>query len=78
MKIFRDNPSDLNYYALMGAMTSLFDPDKIRNREKNFEIKDENFLRIKKFSELKEFEFIVNEETEEINILTKNMFGKDE
>lgn len=78
LEIFRDNPSDLNYYALMGAMTSLSNSDKIRNREKNFEIKDENFLRIKKMSELKEFKFIVNEEIEEINILTKNMFGKDE
>jgi hypothetical protein len=64
LQIFRNEPSDINFYALMGAMTSLSNPEKIRKREKNFEIEDENFLKIKQMIEIKEFQFIVNEDTD--------------
>ena len=64
LQIFRNDPSDINFYALMGAMTSLSNPEKIRKREKNFEIEDENFLKIKQMIEIKEFQFIVNEDTD--------------
>lgn len=77
LEIFRNDPSNINLYALMGAMTSLSSTKKIRHREKNFEIKDENFERIKKMSEIKEFKFIKNYDSEESNILTKNLFGED-
>lgn len=75
--IFRNDPSDLNFYALMGAMTSLSSSEKIRQREKNFEIKDENYQRIKLMSEKRDYKFIKNNDIEESNILTKNLFGGD-
>ena len=40
--IYKSNPSDLNYYALMGAKASI-NSTGIRNREKNYLIKDERF-----------------------------------
>jgi hypothetical protein len=68
LQIFRNNPSDLNLYALLGAMTSLSTGEKIRNREKNFEIQDENFQRIKQMIDIKEFKFIVNNDDDDEEI----------
>ena len=46
MEIFKSDPSDINLFALMGAMTSISNESPLRNREKNFLIKDKNFERI--------------------------------
>ena len=46
-KMYNDDPTDINYFAMMGAKTSI-SSNTIRNRQKNFTIKDENYLRIKK------------------------------
>jgi GR25 family glycosyltransferase involved in LPS biosynthesis len=59
LKIFQDNPSDINMYALMGAMISISTEEPIRNREKNFKLKDDNFERIKEMLQIKEFFHIV-------------------
>jgi len=48
--IYKMNPSELNYYAMMGAKTSMNSPS-IRNREKDFNIINEDFLKIKKEKE---------------------------
>jgi GR25 family glycosyltransferase involved in LPS biosynthesis len=59
-QIFQNDPSEINLYALMGAMTSMSSKEMIRKREKNFLIKDENFERIENILQVKEFKFIVN------------------
>jgi GR25 family glycosyltransferase involved in LPS biosynthesis len=43
--IYKEDPSDINYFAMMGAKTSIKTND-IRNRQKNYAIKDENYLKI--------------------------------
>jgi hypothetical protein len=78
LDIFRKDSSVINFYALMGAMTSLLSDEKIRDREKNFKITDKNFERIKKLTGVTDFKFIKNYDKEESNILTNNPFGKDE
>ena len=44
----------------MGAMSSLSVEDPIRNREKNFQLKDKNFDRLQKMTQLKQFNHITN------------------
>jgi hypothetical protein len=46
-KIYKNDPSDINYFAMMGAKTSISSKD-IRNRQKDYRIEDENYLKIKK------------------------------
>jgi glycosyltransferase involved in cell wall biosynthesis len=38
--MFKNNPSDINFFALAGTMESLFNKDPIRKREKDFSIKN--------------------------------------
>ena len=73
-QIFQNDPSEINLYALMGAMTSLSSKEMIRKREKNFLVKDENFERIENILQVKEFKFIVNKEEE--TFILGSMFGK--
>jgi hypothetical protein len=73
-QIFQNDPSEINLYALMGAMTSMSSKEMIRKREKNFLIKDENFERIENILQVKEFKFIVNKEEE--TFILGSMFGK--
>jgi hypothetical protein len=61
-QILQKDPSDINFYALMGAMNSLSSKEPIRKREKNFTIPDENFELIKKIVEYKDFTYIMNRE----------------
>jgi GR25 family glycosyltransferase involved in LPS biosynthesis len=62
MEIFKLDPSDINLFALMGSMTSISNESTIRNREKNFLIKDKNFEIIEKMVVSKEeFKFIRND-----------------
>lgn len=60
LKIFQDDSSDINLYALMGAMSSISTEEPIRKREKNFKLKDDNFERIKLMFEKNEFLHIKN------------------
>jgi len=48
LKIFKDSPTDQNFYALMGALTSVMSKERLRFREKNFKIEDENLINLKK------------------------------
>lgn len=78
LKIFQNNPTEINLYALMGAMSSLSVEEPIRDREKNFQLKDKNFDRLKKMTQLKQFNHIINRESEKSQILNSNeMFGKN-
>jgi glycosyltransferase involved in cell wall biosynthesis len=61
-QILQKDPSDINFYALMGAMNSLLSKEPIRKREKNFTIADENFELLKKIVEYKNFTYIMNRE----------------
>jgi hypothetical protein len=61
-QILQKDPSDINFYALMGAMNSLLYKEPIRKREKNFTIADENFELLKKIVEYKNFTYIMNRE----------------
>lgn len=73
MEIFKSDPSDINLFALMGAMTSISNEEPMRNREKNFLIKDKNFERIEKIVSNREFKFIRNDKkTNTPQILDKN------
>jgi GR25 family glycosyltransferase involved in LPS biosynthesis len=77
LKIFQNNPTEINLYALMGAMSSLSVEEPIRDREKNFQLKDKNFDRLQKMTQLKQFNHITNRESEKSQILNSNeMFGK--
>ena len=77
LKIFQNNPTEINLYALMGAMSSLSVEEPIRDREKNFQLKDKNFDRLQKMTQLKQFNHIINRESEKSKILNSNeMFGK--
>jgi GR25 family glycosyltransferase involved in LPS biosynthesis len=77
LKIFQNNPTEINLYALMGAMSSLSIEEPIRDREKNFQLKDKNFDRLQKMTQLKQFNHIINRESEKSQILNSNeMFGK--
>jgi hypothetical protein len=77
LKIFQNNPSEINLYALMGAMYSLSTEESIRNREKDFNIKDKNFDNLKKMIEIDDFKHIVNKESKKSELLNRNqMFGE--
>jgi hypothetical protein len=78
MEIFKLDPSNINLFALMGAMSSLSVEEPIRNREKNFLIKEKNFERIEKMVVLKEeFKFIRNDKKSNTpQILDKNYVKK--
>lgn len=76
MQIFRENPSNLNLYALMGAMSSISSGKTIRNREKNFLIKDDNFERISGMISIDEFQHIRNFESKGSEVLSKQWFKK--
>ena len=58
MHIYKNNPTDLNLFAFMGAMTSISSNEKLRNREKNYKIEDKNFKRIKNLISIKSFNHI--------------------
>ncbi len=58
LQIFQNEPSEQNLYALLGAMFSLSKEEEIRKREKNFNIKDENFERLQKLLNIKKFNHI--------------------
>lgn len=45
-KMLTANPSSNNFYAMAGILASIFSND-IKNKEKNFAIKDENYLKVK-------------------------------
>jgi glycosyltransferase involved in cell wall biosynthesis len=76
-QIFKNDPSDINFYALMGAMNSLAVSEPIRKREKNFNLKDEKFEAIKKIVENNTFRHILNRTSSSSKILDNNtMFGK--
>lgn len=53
LKILKENPTDENVYALIGALISISKTEPIRKREKNFLIEDEAYLNIKKMMETK-------------------------
>ena len=78
MEIFKLDPSNINLFALMGAMTSISNESPIRNREKNFLIEDKNFERIEKMVISKEeFKFIRNDKKSNTpQILAKNYVKK--
>jgi GR25 family glycosyltransferase involved in LPS biosynthesis len=78
MEIFKLDPININLFALMGAMTSISNEEPIRNREKNFLIKDKNFERIEKMVISKEeFKFIRNDKKSNTpQILYKNYVKK--
>jgi GR25 family glycosyltransferase involved in LPS biosynthesis len=77
MHIYQNDPSELNLYAMMGAMCSISSDEPIRDREKNFSIKDKNFQKIKKMIEVKNFNHIINRESKSSSVLNKDqMFGK--
>ena len=77
MEIFKLDPSNINLFALMGAMTSISNEEPIRNREKNFLIKDKNFERIERLISKEEFKFIRNDKKSNIpQILDKNYVKK--
>jgi hypothetical protein len=48
LNMFKNNPSDLNFFALAGTMESLSSEEPIRKREKDFSIKNKNVEIIKK------------------------------
>jgi hypothetical protein len=75
LQIFSQDPSEQNLYALMGAMSSISSEKKIRKREKNFMIKDENFERISQFISKKNFLHIKNDDGDKISILPKEWSG---
>lgn len=70
-RIFQREPSDINFYALMGAMNSLSVKEPIRKREKDFTIIDENFESLKKIVGYKNFRHIMNRESQESKILSQ-------
>jgi hypothetical protein len=76
-QIFKNDPSDINFYALMGAMNSLSIVEPIRKREKNFNLEDEKFEAVKKIVENSTFRHILNRTSSSPKILdNNNMFGK--
>jgi GR25 family glycosyltransferase involved in LPS biosynthesis len=52
MNRYKEDPSEINLFALMGAICSISSEEPLRNREKNFTLEDKNFLRIKKLLKL--------------------------
>lgn len=77
LQIFQNDNSEINLYALMGAMSSISNKEPIRKREKNFLLKDENFDRINTLLSKKEFKYIKNHDV--INapqVLDKNYVKK--
>jgi hypothetical protein len=60
LQILKNNPSNENIYAMMGAMVSMATEDKLRSREKNFNIEDKNFKRIDSLLSKKDFVHIIN------------------
>ena len=78
LQIFKDNPSEINFYALAGAMMSLSTEVPLRNREKNFLIEDSNFERIKKAFEERTFKYMVNKAPRRPEVLSReHMFGNN-
>jgi len=72
-QIFQNDNSELNLYALMGAMSSISKEEPVRDREKNFLVKDENFERICRFMSKKDFNHIKNTNNYKLpEILNKN------
>lgn len=47
LQIYKQDPSDINFYALAGSMYSLSSSTPIRDREKDFTIQEDNFKIIK-------------------------------
>lgn len=47
LQIYKQDPSDINFYALAGSMYSLSSSEPIRNREKDYTIQEDNFKTIK-------------------------------
>jgi GR25 family glycosyltransferase involved in LPS biosynthesis len=77
LQIFKSKPNNINLFALMGAITSISNESPMRNREKNFLIKDKNFERLEGLVSKKEFKFIRNDKnTTGPQILDKNYVKK--
>ena len=47
LQIYKQDPSDINFYALAGSMYSMSSVEPIRKREKNFTKQEDNFKTIK-------------------------------
>jgi GR25 family glycosyltransferase involved in LPS biosynthesis len=62
LKIFKEDPSDINFFALAGAIVSISDQNQIRKQEKNFNLKNEHFLRIKKMTSIQKFNHITSDD----------------
>ena len=62
LEIFKDDPSDINFFALAGAIVSISDQNQIRKQEKNFNLKNEHFLRIKKMTSIQKFNHITSDD----------------
>lgn len=58
-KLYKNDPSEINFYALMGAMYSLTSTEKINISDKNFNIKNKYYLELQKILENCEFKFII-------------------
>jgi GR25 family glycosyltransferase involved in LPS biosynthesis len=54
LNIVKENPTNENIYALMGATMSISNKDPIRKREKNFLIKEDAYQNIKEMLEKKD------------------------
>lgn len=76
LEIFKKDPSDINFFALAGTIQSLVTQSPIRNREKNFTIKNEsinilqNMYLDKNFTNMNEFD-------KNITFLIKSFNRKD-
>lgn len=58
LEIFKKDSSEMNLFALMGALTSIC-TNELRNREKNFLIQDENFSKILTFLSTENYRYIL-------------------
>ena len=84
LEIFKDDPSDINFFALAGAIVSISDQNQIRKQEKNFNLKNEHFLRIKKMTSIQKFNHITSDDKvkwmnyvkKEETLNSNNMFKK--
>jgi hypothetical protein len=48
LAMFKNDPSEINFFALVGTLHSLSTDESIRKREKDFSIKNDNVERLKK------------------------------
>ena len=60
--IYSKDPSEINFYALMGAMSSVMEKEPIRKSEKNFKLKNPIFENIENMTQPIEFKHILLDE----------------